>query len=158
MKYKAQGSTLEEKIASLERQINRMLMIEKNHTVYIPPWPLSGYAESGPILFRFMFPASGKVSNVEAFIDSVPNAEGRESTGRMKVSIKEPDGHIKSSDFIVKKGYYSTKIDVAIDKGSMMTIESDEAKGVWLSFLYQIKVTDTEIKQLSLDLTGGESE
>lgn len=138
----------------LEMMINRMKRRQvQSATVHVPPIPLSLSVlipDSSGLLGTMYLPAEGRITLIIGQVDSVLDraipsiavrleSGGADTTRIYKIGVGSPVKH--DDELLVHAG---TKVYVVIS-------DPDKMRGVWLSMLYQMELSQSARYQIALD-------
>jgi len=158
------GKTPDEKIAHIEKILNRMSRkLHKTVVGVIPPIPVMFQVEepnaNGEIL-SVLLPAAGTIKDVAVFV--------REFKDKDPVTFKASiDGLVfgTSAAISTRKNLTIQTLNLAVSAGDRLRLVvegEDKVSGIWIAFLYQIGITSSEQKKFLISefiqITDGEKE
>ena len=138
---KIKGDTTEAKFAYIEKVLNRMSRrLHKTVIGVMPPIPVMFSTEvpkgDGEI-FTFLCPASGIITDVCMVVK-----EFDDQTPVEFIASVEGQTQGNSAKFKTRKNLTIVKLDLLVKPGDLLTLKTsmpDNIRGIWLSFLYQIR-------------------
>ncbi len=142
---KLKNGTPEEKLAQVEKILNRMQRkLHKTVIGVMPPIPIMLSAEEpnpdGEI-FKILIPASGKITAVCLCVKEI---EGKEAA-TFEALIVGPDAG-SFIRFATKKLLTIQKTDINVAPGDMLILKTDNPErvhGIWLALLYQMGIKES---------------
>lgn len=150
---KIRGKTPDEKFKSVELALNRFARkIKPEATVYIPSIPISFFCDDfgeSLVIGRYIFPTDGVLLKAAVYLSFSGKVQPTEIVVRAEVGEE-----LTSQSFQMKKRQALRKFETPVEAATRFTFELAELptglESVWLGFLYRIKVSDAEVRKVTL--------
>ena len=147
-----QGSTVEQKLKSAERVLDKLQKRKIFATACaIPPIPLSFYVDEFPenlMIARYIFPARGELVRALVYSEFADKPERYELKSNMQGS-----GGGTQKSFHIRAKHAEIELELPINAGDRLEVSLDEKpeglNAIWIGMLYRINMKDTELKQFA---------
>ncbi len=147
------GETLEDQIKSVDIILSRFSRrLRKTVTGIITPFPISNYVQTpvdGTVL-KYMFPAEGKILSGVVYIEDMPKS------GIDLYTVLWRGEAFDSRTLFTRKNLTVVHPNIEVIVGDRLTVSvvakgGAQASGIWISLLWEPKVSDAVIKKFLIE-------
>jgi len=147
------GETLEKQMKSVDVILSRFSRrLHKTAAGIITPFPISNYVQTplDGVILKYMFPAAGKILSGVVYIEDMPRSRVDLCT------VMWRGGTSDSRSLFIEKKLTVVHPGIEVLTGDRLTVSvvaKDEVQpsGVWISLLWEPKVSDVVVKKFLIE-------